>query len=123
MVELRQKKIDIIADFIPKAKPYGNDKGDLLVLGWGGTYGAIRSAVEKSNQEGLSVSHLHLKYLNPLPKNLGEILLKFNKVLIPEINLGQLSNIIRSNYLIDAINYNSSFWKTLLLGQIYMARY
>ena len=119
MVKLRQKKIDIIADFIPEAKPYGNEKGDFLVLGWGGTYGAIRSAVEKCNEEGLSVSHLHLKYLNPLPKNLGEVLLKFNKVLIPEINLGQLSDIIRANYLIDTINYNRVSGKPFTKSDIY----
>ena len=119
MVKLRQKKIDIIADFIPEAKPYGNDKGDFLVLGWGGTYGAIRSAVEQCNEEGLSVSHLHLKYLNPLPKNLGEVLLKFNKVLIPEINLGQLSDIIRANYLIDTINYNRVSGKPFTKSDIY----
>ena len=119
MVKLRQKKIDIIADFIPEAKPYGNDKGDFLVLGWGGTYGAIRSAVEKCNEEGLSVSHLHLKYLNPLPKNLGEVLLKFNKVLIPEINLGQLSDIIRANYLIDTINYNRVSGRPFTKSDIY----
>ena len=119
MVKLRQKKIDIIADFIPEAKPYGNEKGNVLVLGWGGTYGAIRSAVEQCNEEGLSVSHLHLKYLNPLPKNLGEVLLKFNKVLIPEINLGQLSDIIRANYLIDTINYNRVSGKPFTKSDIY----
>ncbi len=119
MVKLRQEKIDIIANFIPEAKPYGNDKGDLLVLGWGGTYGSIRAAVEKCNQEDLSVSHLHLKYLNPLPKNLGEILLRFKKVLIPEINLGQLSNIIRSDYLIDTINYNRVSGKPFTKSDIY----
>ena len=106
MVKLRQEKIDIISNFIPEVEPDGPSKGDLLVLGWGGTYGAIKSAVEKCNKENISVSHLHLKHLNPLPKNLGEVLLRYNKILIPEINLGQLANIIRSNYLINTINYN-----------------
>ena len=119
MVELRQKKIDIISNFIPEAKPYGNDKGDLLVLGWGGTYGAIRAAVEKCNKENLSVSHLHLKHLNPFPKNLGEVLLRFNNILIPEINLGQLSNIIRSQFLIDTINYNRVSGKPFTNSDIY----
>ena len=91
----------------------------MLVLGWGGTYGSIRAAVEKCNLEDLSVSHLHLKYLNPLPKNLGEILLRFKKVLIPEINLGQLSNIIRSDYLIDTINYNRVSGKPFTKSDIY----
>ena len=104
MVELRQKKVDIIANDIPKAKPFGKNKGDLLVIGWGGTYGAIRSAVESAQNAGYDVSHVHLRYLNPLPKNVGDILLKFQKVLIPELNLGQLSMLIRSKFLIDAIS-------------------
>ena len=119
MVELRQKKIDIISNFIPEVKPYGKDKGDLLILGWGGTYGAIRAAVEKANKNNLSVSHIHLKHINPLPKNLGEVLLKYNKVLIPEINLGQLSNIIRSKYLIDTLNYNRVSGKPFTTSDIY----
>ena len=106
MVELRQKKVDIIAKELPKAIPYGNKTGDLLVIGWGGTHGAIRSAVEDANDSGLKVGHLHLRHLNPLPNNLGDILLKFHKVLIPELNLGQLSMLIRSKYLIDAISLN-----------------
>ncbi len=74
MVKLRQKKVDIIVNDIPKCKIYGKGQGDILVLGWGGTHGAIRSAVESAQNEGLSVSHIHLRYLNPLPKDLGEIL-------------------------------------------------
>ena len=91
----------------------------MLVLGWGGTYGAIRAAVEKCNKENLSVSHLHLKHLNPFPKNLGEVLLRFNNILIPEINLGQLSNIIRSKYLINTINYNRVSGKPFTNSDIY----
>ena len=106
MVELRQKKVDIISKEIPKASPHGNKTGDLLVLGWGGTHGAIRSAVEDANESGLKVGHLHLRHLNPLPSNLGDILLKFHKILIPELNLGQLSMLIRSKYLIDTISLN-----------------
>ena len=119
MVELRQQKIDIISNFIPEVKPYGKDKGDLLIVGWGGTYGAIRAAVKKANKNNLSVSHIHLKHMNPLPKNLGEVLLKYNKVLIPEINLGQLSNIIRSKYLIDTLNYNRVSGKPFTTSDIY----
>jgi 2-oxoglutarate ferredoxin oxidoreductase subunit alpha len=119
MVELRQQKIDIISNFIPEVKPYGKDKGDLLIVGWGGTYGAIRAAVKKANKNHLSVSQIHLKHMNPLPKNLGEVLLKYNKVLIPEINLGQLSNIIRSKYLIDTLNYNRVSGKPFTTSDIY----
>ena len=103
----RQKKVDIIADNIPKAKVYGEESGKLLVVGWGGTFGSIRSAVNSAQIEGLDVSHLHLKYINPFPKNLGEILVKYDKVLIPELNMGQLLSIVRAKFLIDAKGYNS----------------
>jgi len=106
MVRMRQAKVDRIADDIPPAKVEGDEKGDLLVVGWGGTYGAIRTAVEAKRKEGKSVSHLHIKYLNPLQKNLGEILYNFKQILIPELNLGQLSKIIRSKYLIPTISLN-----------------
>mgnify|MGYP001135288178 CR=1 FL=1 len=106
MVELRQRKVDVIANDIPKATPFGNPRGDLLVLGWGGTHGAIRSAVESAQNEGHDVSHLHLRHLKPLPKNLGDILVKYQKVLIPELNMGQLSMIIRSKFLVDTMSLN-----------------
>tara|TARA_Y100001980_G_C14553266_1_gene338374 strand:+ start:1924 stop:3774 length:1851 start_codon:yes stop_codon:yes gene_type:complete len=119
MVKLRQDKIDIIANFIPELEIYGNPKGELLVLSWGGTYGACRAAVQKANENNMSVAHINLKYINPFPKNLGEILLKFNKVLIPEINLGQLSTIIRSKFLIDTINFNRVSGKPYTTTDIY----
>ena len=106
MVELRQEKVDIIARDLPTAKPFGKESGDLLVIGWGGTHGALRSAVETAQSEGMSVSHLHLRHLNPLPQNLGEILVKFQKVMIAELNLGQLANIIRAKFLVDAVGLN-----------------
>jgi len=104
MVEQRQKKVDIIADDIPEVKPFGDSSGDILVIGWGGTHGAIRSAVELARSSGHSVSHLHLRYLNPLPKTMGDILLKYKRVLMPELNLGQLAMIIRSKFLVDVIS-------------------
>ena len=106
MVELRQEKVDIIARDLPPAKPFGKESGDLLVIGWGGTHGALRSAVETAQSKGMSVSHLHLRHLNPLPQNLGEILVKFQKVMIAELNLGQLANIIRAKFLVDAVGLN-----------------
>ena len=106
MVELRQEKVDIIARDLAPAKPFGKESGDLLVIGWGGTHGALRSAVETAQNEGMAVSHLHLRYLNPLPRNLGEILVKFQKVMIAELNLGQLAAIIRAKFLVDAISLN-----------------
>jgi 2-oxoglutarate/2-oxoacid ferredoxin oxidoreductase subunit alpha len=107
MVKIRQEKVDKIADYIPEQKlDSGPDKGKVLVLGWGSTYGAIKSAVSVLQQEGHEVSHAHLKYVRPFPKNLGSIIRNFDQVLIPEINNGQLIKIIRDQYLVDAKGYN-----------------
>ena len=119
MVELRQQKVDIIANDIPKCKIYGKGQGDLLVVGWGGTHGAIRSAVESAQSEGLSISHLHLRHLNPFPKDLGEILVKFQKVMIPELNLGQLAMIIRSKFLVNAISFSKVQGKPFTQTEVY----
>ena len=104
MVKMRQAKVEGIADDIPLAKVEGGSKGDVLIVGWGGTYGAIKTAVENKRREGKSVSHLHLKYLNPFQKNVGEILYNFKTILVPELNLGQLSKLLRSKYLVPAIS-------------------
>ncbi len=107
MVKIRQEKIDKIADYIPEQKiDNGPDKGKILVLGWGSTYGAIKSAVAELLEEGYQVSHAHLRYLRPFPKNLGDILKNFEAILIPEINNGQLIKIIRDQYFVDAKGYN-----------------
>ena len=96
MVKTRQAKVDKIADYIPEQTfDSGPEKGKVLVLGWGSTYGAIKSAVAELQAEGYSVSHAHLRYMRPFPKNLGSILRNFEQVLIPEINNGQLIKIIR----------------------------
>ena len=106
MVHLRAQKIKNIANDIPDLKVDGDEQGDLLVLGWGGTYGTLKDATSLAREKGYKVSHAHLKYLNPLPKNTGEVLNNFSKVLIPEINLGQLSKYIRSEFLIDVLQFN-----------------
>jgi 2-oxoglutarate/2-oxoacid ferredoxin oxidoreductase subunit alpha len=106
MINYRAEKIERIADDIPEAAVEGETEGELLIVGWGSTYGAIKSAVERTRAKGRSVSQLHLRYLNPFPKNLGEILYNFKKVLVPELNKGQLVSILRSKYLIPAIPYN-----------------
>lgn len=107
MVKLRQEKVDRIADYIPLQQlDSGPEKGKVLVLGWGSTYGAIKTAVTELRQEGFAVSHAHLRYLRPFPKNLGTILRNFEKVLVPEINNGQLIKIIRDQFLVDAKAYN-----------------
>ena len=107
MVKTRQAKVDKIADYIPEQKlDSGPEKGKVLVLGWGSTYGAIKSAVTELLNEGYSVAHAHIRYLRPFPKNLGEIIKNYDQVLIPEINNGQLIKIIRDVYFTDAIAYN-----------------
>jgi 2-oxoglutarate ferredoxin oxidoreductase subunit alpha len=107
MVRIRQEKVDKIADYIPEQKlDNGPAKGKILVLGWGSTYGAIKSAVTELLAEGYQVSHAHLRHLRPFPKNLGDIIKNFDTVLIPEINNGQLIKIIRDQYLVDAKGYN-----------------
>lgn len=107
MVKIRQEKVDKIANFIPdQSIDSGAESGKVLVLGWGSTYGSIKSAVTELQAQGKSVSHAHLRYVRPFPNNLGTILKNFETVVIPEMNNGQLIKIIRDQYLIDAKGYN-----------------
>ena len=106
MVKLRAAKIERIVDDIPLQEVEGDQEGKLLVVGWGGTYGSIRSAVSAARARGLSVSHAHLRYLNPFPRNLGEILYRFEHILVPEINNGQLIKLLRAKYLVKAVPFN-----------------
>jgi 2-oxoglutarate ferredoxin oxidoreductase subunit alpha len=107
MVKTRQAKVDKIADYIPlQTIDNGPEKGKVLVLGWGSTFGAIKSAVAELLSEGKSVAHAHLRYMRPFPKNLGEILRNYETVIVPEINNGQLIKIIRDVYFVDAKGYN-----------------
>jgi len=107
MIKTRQAKVDKIADYIPLQQlNLGAEEGDLLVLGWGSTSGVITTVVQQLIKDGHKVSHCHLRYINPFPKNLGDILKRFKKVIIPEINNGQLITIIRSEFLVDAKGYN-----------------
>ncbi len=107
MIHLRQEKVDKVANYIPlQTLDNGPETGDLLILGWGGTYGALKTATTILRGEGLNVSHAHLRYISPFPSNLGEILKGFKTVVVPELNNGQLVKIIRDKYFIDAIPYN-----------------
>jgi len=106
MVKLRQEKIDRVVNDIPLIEVMGEKTGKVLVLGWGSTYGSISSAVERMQREGKSVSSAHLRYLNPFPKNLGEVLAGFETVIIPEMNLGQLCTMVRAKYLVDAVAFS-----------------
>ncbi len=107
MVKIRQAKVDIIANYIPdQTLDSGPEKGDVLVLGWGSTYGAIKSAVAELQAAGKAVAHAQIRYMRPFPKNLGDMLGNYKTILIPEINNGQLIKIIRDQYLVDAKPYN-----------------
>lgn len=106
MVELRKEKIERISKDIPEAVVHGEKEGDLLVLSWGSTYGATKTAFDKLIEEGKNISFVHLKYIHPFPENLGEILYNFKKILIPEMNLGQLKMIIQAKYLVPVIGFN-----------------
>lgn len=106
MVRIRAEKIERIADDIPLQTVDGDMTGDLLVVGWGSTFGAIKSAVTSARQGGKKVSHLHLRYINPFPRNLGDLLKGFRRVLVPEINNGQLIKLLRARYVVDAHGFN-----------------
>ena len=106
IVHVRADKIRGIADFIPELEVTGPDQGDLLVLGWGGTYGAIRAAVEQVRDGGLDVAYAHLRYLNPFPRNLGNVLGRYKQVLVPELNLGQLALLLQAHFPVRVVKLN-----------------
>ena len=106
MVLTRAEKVRRVAQEIPPTSINGPATGDVLVVGWGGTYGAITAAVEEAQIEGKGVASVHLRHLNPLPPDLGQILRQYRRVLVPEINSGQLVRILRAEYLVDAVGYN-----------------
>ena len=118
MVRTRAKKVANIANYIPELEVFGPQSGDLLLLSWGGTFGAVRSGVRDAQSNGLSVSHAHLKYLNPFPKNLVDVLGRFKKVMIPELNMGQLLILIRSKFLVDARGLNKIKGKPFMISEI-----
>ena len=98
MVQLRKEKIERAAQDIPEADPEGDPDDTLLVVGWGSTYGAITSAVRRARRSGRKVSQLHLRHLSPLPRKLGEVLARYDRVLVPEINLGQLAFVLQGRF-------------------------
>ncbi|MBM4088338.1 MAG: 2-oxoacid:acceptor oxidoreductase subunit alpha [Planctomycetes bacterium] len=118
MVRTRAQKIENVADDIPLQDVSGEETGDLLVLSWGGTYGACATAVQRCRQEGQSVSHVHLRYLHPFPRNLGDILRRFKRVLVPELNLGQLHWLIAAKYLVETIRFNKVQGRPFAVGEL-----
>ncbi len=104
MVKCRAQKIANIANDIPLLEVSGPPEGDLLVIGWGGTYGSITTAVQRAQRKGLKVAQTHLRYLNPMPRNIEKVLKSYKKVLIPELNAGQLAHLLRAEFLVDAVS-------------------
>jgi 2-oxoglutarate ferredoxin oxidoreductase subunit alpha len=105
MVRTRAEKVQRVADMIPEQTVEGDDSGELLVVGWGSTYGAIAGAVRHARRPGLRIGHAHVHYLNPLPKNLGEILGRYEKVLVPELNLGQFAFLLQGHFVRPVVSY------------------
>jgi len=118
MTMIRRQKVANIANAIPEQMVAGPQDGELLVVSWGGTYGAVRAATERCQHRGQSVAHCHLRYLNPFPRNLGDILKRYRKVLVPELNAGQLRFILRANFLVDAQGLNKIKGKPFLVGEL-----
>lgn len=106
MVRLRAEKVARIADDIPDAEIFGGDSGDVLLVGWGGTFGSLRAATMQLRRRGMRISHMHIRHLNPLPKNVGPTLGRFGKVIAAELNLGQLRQVLRARFLVDVLGLN-----------------
>lgn len=118
MTLARHERVARIVQDIPPLEVTGPSEGDLLVLGWGGTYGAITSAGERARQQGKSVATAHLRYLNPFPGNLGDVLRSYKRVLIPELNMGQLALLIRGKFVIDAVPFNKVAGQPFKIAEI-----
>jgi 2-oxoglutarate ferredoxin oxidoreductase subunit alpha len=118
MTDTRAAKVKRIAERIPPQDVFGESSGDVLVVSWGGTYGACHTAVQRCQDAGHKVSHAHLRYLNPLPPNMGDLLSSFRKVLVPELNTGQLRMLLRAEYLVDCIGINKVQGKPFSISEL-----
>ena len=121
MTALREEKIARIARDIPPVAPFGDDSGELLLVGWGGTYGALHAATLAARAKGLSVSHVHLRHINPFPSNLEEVLRSFDRVLVAELNRGQLDVLLRARFLVDTLKLNKVRGQPFSVGEILAA--
>ncbi len=106
MVKTRAAKVKMIADRIPPQDVFGDSTGDVLVVSWGGTYGTYHTAVDRVRKAGHTVTHIHLRYINPMPANVGTLLRSFKTVVVPELNTGQLRMLLRAEHLVDCIGIN-----------------
>jgi 2-oxoglutarate ferredoxin oxidoreductase subunit alpha len=120
MIRIRARKIAGIAREIPPTTIGGAQEGDVLVVGWGGTYGALAAAVKDLVDRGKAVGHVHLRHLNPLPPDLADVLGRFKKVLVPELNMGQLVRILRAEFLVDAVGMNKVQGRPFKISEVVM---
>jgi 2-oxoglutarate ferredoxin oxidoreductase subunit alpha len=118
MVRLRAAKVAAVVQDIPEVVPAGDPEGDLLLIGWGSTYGAITAALKAQRSKGKKIGHVHLRHLNPLARNLGDVIKRYKKILVPEMNLGQLLWVLRAKYLVDARGYNKVQGKPFMQREI-----
>jgi 2-oxoglutarate ferredoxin oxidoreductase subunit alpha len=118
MVNVRAAKVAGVGKDLPPSRVEGPASGELLIVGWGSTYGAIAQAREQAQAQGVSAAHVHLRHLNPLPADLGEILGRYEKILVPELNLGQLSRLLRERYLVDALSLSKVQGKPFKVSEI-----
>jgi 2-oxoglutarate ferredoxin oxidoreductase subunit alpha len=118
MVRTRAQKVANIALEIPELAVEGPEEGDVLVIGWGGTYGSLVTAAQRARRKGYKVAHAHLRYLNPMPRNTGEVLRRYNKVLVPELNAGQLSLLLRAAFLVDTVGLNKIQGRPFLVSEV-----
>jgi 2-oxoglutarate ferredoxin oxidoreductase subunit alpha len=118
MVRLRAAKVESVANDIPPVIPEGDPSGDLLIIAWGSTHGPITAALNAQREKGRRIGHVHLRHLNPLPRDLGEVISRYKKVLVPEMNMGQLLMILRAKYLVDAQGYNKIQGKPFKTSEI-----
>jgi 2-oxoglutarate ferredoxin oxidoreductase subunit alpha len=118
MISDRAEKVARLAEFIPLLEVFGDPTGELLVIGWGSSYGAIHQAVDRARLEGKSVSAVHLRHLNPFPRNLGEIMERFDQILAPEMNTGQLAMLLKARYLKPVITMSKVRGRPFKISEI-----
>jgi 2-oxoglutarate/2-oxoacid ferredoxin oxidoreductase subunit alpha len=118
MVRTRAQKVANIANDVPELEVVGPSEGDVLIVGWGGTYGSLLTAAQRLQRKGHKVAHAHLRYLNPMPRNTGEVLKRYKKILVPELNAGQLLMLLRARFLVDAVGLNKVQGKPFLVGEV-----
>jgi 2-oxoglutarate/2-oxoacid ferredoxin oxidoreductase subunit alpha len=114
----RAEKVARLANVIPEQEVYGAKEGDLLVISWGGTYGAVRTAVAQARGAGKSIAHAHIRYLNPFPRNLAALLKRYKKVMVAELNGGQLAFLLRGKFLVDVISYTKIQGQPFKIGEV-----